>query len=1521
MADTVFPAIIKAVYQDGNAFAELKRAASDAGAGAAAELERHFKGSADVVSKAFENALSRPMTKAGALDLGVDQMRAGVAAAEAQAAAYRTAADAAATLSTRQSELSAVTQVYLARTLQAADAADRDVTKKREQLSVFEALQAEMNSSARVAALAGGANLRLSGTHDALAHSSGSARIAQFELMHVVRASADAFAAGAPPMQIMAMEIGRLGEAAAFSGGSLGAVGRFMASGWGIGVMAAASVLGIFIAKLVAAAEEADKTAERMGKLVTAADTVSAAQGTLGKVMDLVTGQFDSHNIVLRETIRLQAILAAQNAHKEVQAAGKALQGMGPAAFLDPKGRPVADADVAGFGNEFGSGARDMGLTANVNATAAFQNLVRGFLTNRNASPVDFRRQLERMQAAGHLPGLDVSKAMEQVLNVSVGRGTIAENNVIRDIIDGKARLPDDWRKDPKKVRDHSGQIDRLEGYSDEARSRVEGIEGRFADTPKIAQQAAAALNQLGLVQDEIGLKDRELKKLGVDGGLKDYAKLMALVGQAKENVKDGEIRLLGKDFEEAPKAFQKAAENLAELDRLTVQNAGNQHRLAEIAQTRATIETGLLRPLRDYLTASERQAQIQGELNAGHEQEAAFLQAKFALMDRLGAKDEEQLRRTLELGHFHGDINALLREQVEHQHQLALGAEKWREALQPALDAIQSARDATRQIIEDVLGGKGPKSLADFGKNIVAGFNRSLSAQLTENLFGNAFRQLRDQVTGWDDPLKKATGAAAAEMDQTRAALAQLTQHVTSTTPPIDAFSGTVGTATSALDRFTGALGGAAAAAGGDGGAVTGGPTAANVLATAGSYVGATESGSKGLLEKLFSGAGIHIDPEKTAWCAAFVNAVLGANGIKGTGSLAASSFLKYGTATNNPQPGDIAVFAHHVGFLAGFKANGNPRIIGGNQGPNGAVLNEGFSAGDVIAYRHIPGLADAVKKLDPVAQATSDRIKALNAAVAALGDTASNAAQKMGQDIAGLQGPGAAPGVAVANDNLSALDTTASTLAGTLGGLNDEASKSGDALQKVGDSLAQVAEDIVVTATKKKGGAGFVADGANLFQLYEKMGGSMGASLGKLLGNAKMGESIGGAIGQAIPYIAIAQAVQGTVEKIFGIKHNPLGDVFGLLGDFVGNALWFNKPKQAGSSFGVDAFGNITVAAGKGDKASGQTAVQEANSVSSAIQGIVKQLGASLVGSALSGVTLGYRASDKNQPFRVDTTGAGRATGNGVLAFATEQEAVSKAIQLMIQRGVIGGISAASQKILQSGQDLQTALEKATLIESVPKQLKALKDPVGAALDELNGKFKTLVSALQEGGATAEQMAQAEELYDLQRKQAVEEAGKAMTSAFKGLLDDLTINNDAFSLRDRLAAARAKFDPLEAQIKGGDYSHAQDFADAGKAVEAIMRLLNGSQSAYFDFVKALVDETTTALNGQQAKVDAASGVASPFGAPPIDTTPAIEKVAGILSNTIAGQLQAVNDNLGRLIAQGYSTRDDTPLVGMRNF
>ena len=103
----------------------------------------------------------------------------------------------------------------------------------------------------------------------------------------------------------------------------------------------------------------------------------------------------------------------------------------------------------------------------------------------------------------------------------------------------------------------------------------------------------------------------------------------------------------------------------------------------------------------------------------------------------------------------------------------------------------------------------------------------------------------------------------------------------------------------------------------------------------------------------------GQNIDPQTTAWCAAAVNTALGQSGIQGTGKLNARSFMDWGQPVNQPQRGDVAVFSRgdpngwqgHVGFFDGYDANGNIRVLGGNQGD--AVSIASYSPDSLLGFR----------------------------------------------------------------------------------------------------------------------------------------------------------------------------------------------------------------------------------------------------------------------------------------------------------------------------------------------------------------------------------------------------------------------------------------------------------------------------------------------------------------------------------------------------------------------------------------
>ena len=126
-------------------------------------------------------------------------------------------------------------------------------------------------------------------------------------------------------------------------------------------------------------------------------------------------------------------------------------------------------------------------------------------------------------------------------------------------------------------------------------------------------------------------------------------------------------------------------------------------------------------------------------------------------------------------------------------------------------------------------------------------------------------------------------------------------------------------------------------------------------------------EYGEKGIegqrnnpkIVKYFQEAGFSgVSDDDVAWCAAFVNWVLLKAGLKGTASMRARSFLKFGEDTKTPQIGDVVVLwrnredgpSGHVGFFL----KDTPKsvfILGGNQ--DNAVNIKEFSKEQLLGYR----------------------------------------------------------------------------------------------------------------------------------------------------------------------------------------------------------------------------------------------------------------------------------------------------------------------------------------------------------------------------------------------------------------------------------------------------------------------------------------------------------------------------------------------------------------------------------------
>lgn len=99
------------------------------------------------------------------------------------------------------------------------------------------------------------------------------------------------------------------------------------------------------------------------------------------------------------------------------------------------------------------------------------------------------------------------------------------------------------------------------------------------------------------------------------------------------------------------------------------------------------------------------------------------------------------------------------------------------------------------------------------------------------------------------------------------------------------------------------------------------------------------------------------YVADDETAWCAAFVGAMLERCGLTSTRSLRARSYLAWGEAIAEPRLGAVAVLTRgadpalgHVGFVVG-ETDGRLVLLGGNQG--NAVAVSAFDRARMLSLR----------------------------------------------------------------------------------------------------------------------------------------------------------------------------------------------------------------------------------------------------------------------------------------------------------------------------------------------------------------------------------------------------------------------------------------------------------------------------------------------------------------------------------------------------------------------------------------
>lgn len=419
----------------------------------------------------------------------------------------------------------------------------------------------------------------------------------------------------------------------------------------------------------------------------------------------------------------------------------------------------------------------------------------------------------------------------------------------------------------------------------------------------------------------------------------------------------------------------------------------------------------------------------------------------------------------------------------------------------------------------------------------------------------------------------------------------------------------------------------------------------------------------------------------------------------------------------------------------------------------------------------------------------------------------------------------------------------------------------------------------------------------------------------LGTLAGSLVGGSSTLGQIGGLAGSIG-GQALGASIGAIGG----PIGAVVGAVAGKLLGGLLSGTPRGAANLTGAGQF----TLSGNNKGGAQDTAGTLAGQVSDTLRNIADQLGGNVGRFAVSiGVS--------GDSYHVDPTGQGRLKkSQGGRDFNQDSAAaIAFAVADAIKDGAITGISQASQNLLRKGGDFEKQIEKALLIEQIPKLLRQRFDPLGVALDDLYDKFRKVNDALREGSASADQIAQARQLWELEKADAIASIGAA-SQQLKDFLASLNVGaGSPLSLREQREEAERQLSPFIAQITAAENARAevqrlrssggsaaeiaaaeeraraaasainqQGFTEASQLLLSISRQANASSGAFFsDF------DRIRALTGQ------AIGFVDQAAARPQDTRdPFSQAIAANTADAAAilsehtRLLQAMNDNIAAL-------------------
>lgn len=535
--------------------------------------------------------------------------------------------------------------------------------------------------------------------------------------------------------------------------------------------------------------------------------------------------------------------------------------------------------------------------------------------------------------------------------------------------------------------------------------------------------------------------------------------------------------------------------------------------------------------------------------------------------------------------------------------------------------------------------------------------------------------------------------------------------------------------------------------------------------------------------------------------------------------------------------------------------------QLVTGSNGVDRAA--EILKANVNTAANTLPPLAKAASSTATALEAAAGRINAAANSIVG-GDTGlapsgTLAAVAAGDTTTSLQkafdatfGQGKASNIAQIVGAVAGSASGVSTITGAISALQTASTGSGNG-SGAPETQAGPGDFIVVTGQKPKTPANDnqPAPPPTGTTAYEKVFSTLGEKLDKTFKSGTFFKGIGKGVGQALSGAGEGMMASGVLSAL-GIEQSSTGAAIGgaigsfipipggsIIGGMIGGTLGalFGETKTGSASLGQNAYGLAGVVGTGGNNAETKKVISGlGGSVSDQLNQIADSLGGTI---GAFNVAIGKR---KNE-YRVSGTGNQSSTtskkGNSsdiVYKGTDEAGAIAAAVQNALEDGAITGITEASKNILKSGQNLQTALTKATAIESIGKRLLAKTNPMKYAVEQVNQEFTKLIAYLKEGGASAAQFADAQKLYDLDRADAIKQATQQSVAALQQYMDEMKGGNSSpFNKLTVYENAAAKLAAFRGDIAAGKVVDQHELLNASKNFQDASQKLYGSSESFF--------------------------------------------------------------------------------------